>query len=277
MNEQSEERVITRTEAAIGSPVTLSSLVTDLNGLGLPAHSPVIVHSSLSALGWVAGGAMAVVSALVACFGDPTVVVPTQSGDLSDPAQWSRPPVPAHWHEVIRAEMPAYDELTTVTRGVGRVPEVFRTHPKAVRGPHPTVSFAAIGPRAADVVTPHPLDQPFGEESPLRRLYDLDATVLLLGVDHGSNTSLHLAEHRATWPGKPLGSTSGAPVLRDGQRVWATFVDDGPDDDDFDVIGEAFRLTGGEHIGTVGCADVRWCSMRRIVDFAEEWMTTNRT
>ena len=57
----------------------------------------------------------------------------------------------------------------------------------------------------------------FGERSPLARLYDLDAQALLAGVGHGNNTSIHLGEHRADFPGKRSG-TEGAPMLVDGER-----------------------------------------------------------
>jgi aminoglycoside 3-N-acetyltransferase len=56
----------------------------------------------------------------------------------------------------------------------------------------------------------------------LSRLYDLDGSVLLLGVDHDNNTSLHLAEYRADWPGKAY-VTSGAAMLVDGERQWVSF------------------------------------------------------
>jgi len=79
-------------------PFTLDSLVSDLRALGLVAGDTVLVHSSLSAIGYVAGGAQAVVLALLEVIGtEGTLVVPTHSGDLSDPSRWENPPVPEAW------------------------------------------------------------------------------------------------------------------------------------------------------------------------------------
>ena len=56
----------------------------------------------------------------------------------------------------------------------------------------------------------------------MARLYDLNATVLLLGVGPRKMTALHLAEYRATYPGK-RDVPNGGPVLIDGTRVWETW------------------------------------------------------
>ncbi len=262
--------------ATTARPVTVSSLLSDLRALGVSEGDVLIVHSRMSSLGWVAGGPQAVVEALLAAVGPSgTVVMPTQSAQLSDPAGWSNPPVPAEWVDIIRAETSAYDPDMTPTRGMGQVVECFRTHPATIRSSHPTLSFAANGPAAHQIIDGHPLTPGFGEGSPLSRLYDLDATVVLLGADHGSNTSLHLAEHRADWPSKSWSST-GAPMLVDGVRHWVTYDDLDLDADDFVAIGDAFAATGGERCGSVGGGTTRLSSMREIVDFAVAWMAENR-
>src|SRR5215467_1319735 len=123
-------------------PRTRASLAADLRALGLRPGSVVIVHSSLSSLGWVCGGPVAVVEALLDVLGpNGTLVVPTHSGDNSDPAEWRRPPVPETWWPIIREHMPAYDPARTPSTGVGIIPETVRTWPGALRSNHPRTSF----------------------------------------------------------------------------------------------------------------------------------------
>ena len=262
--------------AAADRPATVATLRGDLETLGLALGDVAIVHSSLSALGWVAGGPQAVVEALLAAVGpEGTLVMPAQSGQLSDPAGWANPPVPADWVEEVRDGLPAYDPHLTPTRGMGAVVDCFRQHPHTHRGSHPALSFAAQGPKADAIVDPHPLAVGLSDDSPLGRLFEHDAKVVLLGVGHVHNTSLHLAEHRADWRGKTT-TAAGAPMLVDGVRQWVTYTDLDRDEDDFEAIGGAFAAAGGERRSPVGAGLGRLSDMRALVDFAVGWMETNR-
>lgn len=262
--------------AATVHPATVSTLQRNLESLGLRRDDVVIVHSSLSALGWVAGGAQAVVEALLAVVGSGgTIVMPSHSGHLSDPAAWANPPVPASWIDVLRDELPPFDPYLTPTREMGQIVDCFRQHRDTIRSSHPTVSFVANGPHAEAIVGTHPLTPALGESSPLGRLYDLDALILLLGVSHANDTSLHLAEHRANWTDKKT-YTEGVPTIENGQRAWVTYEDLEPREDDFELIGNAFAELGDEHVGPVGAALGRLCHQQAVVDFAVTWMGENR-
>jgi aminoglycoside 3-N-acetyltransferase len=265
-----EERSI----AASSAPVTREALAADLRALGLRPGSVVLAHSSVSALGWVCGGAQTVVAALLDALGpDGTLVVPTQTGGNSDPAHWQHPAVPEAWWPVIRAQLPAFDPAVTPTRGLGVVPEMVRTWPGARRSAHPQDSFAAVGPQAAAITGDHDPENGFGERSPLARIHDLDGDVLLLGVGHGTNTSLHLAEHRLA---APVREEYAAAVEGPDGRRWATWVDVVADESDFEALGAALDATGTVTIGRVGAGEARLMRQRAAVAFAVEWMGEHR-
>lgn len=259
-------------------PVTRPSLASDLRALGLVEGATVIVHTSMGRLGPVIGGAQAVIAALLDTLGERgTLVMPAHSGQLSDPAHWQAPPAPEAWWDTIRQEMPAYDPTLTPTRSMGAVAENFRTYPGVLRSAHPQVSFAARGPLAERIVAEHSLQSKFGEDSPLAKLYDLDAQVLLAGVDHGSNTAIHLGEARAQFPGGRR-LREGAPMLVDGERRWVRFEETEPVAHDFAELGEDFsRDTGQESIGPLGWGRARLMRVRAIVDYAQVWLKEHRT
>ncbi|MFD1644633.1 aminoglycoside N(3)-acetyltransferase [Haloarchaeobius litoreus] len=258
-------------------PITVDRIVTDLRELGLSAGDTVFVHSSLSALGWVSGGPAAVVDALQRTLTeDGTLVLPTFTGDYSDPSGWQNPPVPDEWEPTIRETMPPFRPESTPCPRIGAIPNTFRSYPGVVRSDHPVVSFAAWGADAEEIVLPHPDDEPLGEGTPLARLYDHDATVLMLGTDYATATSCHLAEYRGEFPkGR---ETGGGPAIRDGERVWLAFDDVALDTADFPLVGEAFEreCPTAVTVGQVGEAETRLVDQRALVDFAESWFEENR-
>lgn len=263
--------------ARAAQPATVATLARDLRALGVVEGQTVLVHTSLSALGYIISGPVSLLLALAEVIGPTgTLVMPAHSADLSDPAAWVNPPVPLEWISIIRAEMPAFDPHLTPTRSMGVTAEAFRHQPGVLRSGHPKVSFAARGPQAAFITRDHALSPSMGEGSPLARLYDLDAWVLLLGTDHDHNTSLHLAEVRADWPGKRWVS-DGAPIHLHGQRVWQTYSDLDWNDSDFLMIGRDFaEATGLERQGPIGAGSARLMPQRALVDFAVAWMGQQR-
>ena len=258
-------------------PSTVESLSGDFAALGLRAGDIALVHSSLSALGWVAGGPVAVIDALCGVLGSRgTLVMPSHSGGLSEPSHWVNPPVPPSWWPVIRSSMPAFDKARTPTCGMGQIAELFRTLPNVMRSEHPTLSMAAFGPAAAEITRQHPLDDPLGPESPLGRLYELNAKVLLVGVGHDRNTSLHLAERKAFPRRKRI--QAGSPLILGGQRQWVEYAEPEIDSDDFESVGAAFESeTSDVTIGRIGVGAGRMMLQRKVVDFGVGWFGRNRS
>ncbi len=262
--------------AATEKPNTQASLSADLSALGIRTGMSLIIHTSLSAIGWVCGGPVALILALEGLLTPwGSLVMPTHSGDLSDPAQWLHPPVPESWWETIRSQMPAFNPALTPTRGMGIVPEIFRGQFGVLRSRHPQLSFAAWGRHKRKITAAHSLDFSLGEGSPLARLYELDAYVLLLGVGHGNNTSLHLAEYRANFPAKRV-IDQYAPVLEKGRRVWKRIKDIDFSDEDFERLGDDFEREHIVRLGKIGNAQARLFKQRELVDFALQWLEAHR-
>lgn len=164
-------------------------LTAGLQGLGLSDGDRVFVHSSLSSLGEVADGAEAVVDALLGAVGPTgTVGVPTFT----------------------RYDEP-YDPATSPST-TGAVTEALRKRPDAVRSPHPTKSISAIGPAAEETLATHAPSRSLGPGSPLHRLIADGGHVLLLGVDHTTNSALHVAERLANVPYRDQTATTETTV-----------------------------------------------------------------
>ncbi len=246
-----------------------------LRELGVQPGDLLLVHCSLSRFGLVAGGEQTVVESLrraVGRFG--TVAMPAQSWHLCDPDFLNDPELDAPARDAMRRSLPAYDLRLTPTRTMGRVAELFRTLPGAVRSPHPHRSFAAEGPAAESITGRHELADPFGEDSPLTRLCAENATVLLLGVGYDSCTALHLAETRA-YRGAPRALVrNGAPMTVDGERRWVSWSEPVVDDARFIEIGEAFEALGSVRTARIGDAVCRSVPMSSLVDFAEATLAT---
>ena len=257
-------------------PNTFEGLLTGLKSLGLAEGDTVIVHASLSKIGWTIGAERTVIEALLAAVGSGgTVVMPAFTTDNSDPGSWENPPVPNDWFETICRRMPAFDKRITPSVGVGRIAELFRTYPKARRSDHPQVSFAANGKYSSQILETHVLTPAFGLDSPLGALYRLNARILLIGVSYERCSALHLAEVLSA---RTKSTRSGAAMIRDGKREWVWFDEPAWNADDFERIGSDFELETDRVIsGTLGAAKTKLIPLRTLVDYAKDWMRENRS
>jgi aminoglycoside N3'-acetyltransferase len=164
--------------------VSGAKLVVDLRALGIAAGDVVFVHSSLSGIGKIYGGAETALRALLDVLTpEGTLIVPT--------------------YHMIGGNMEAtclavddyiFDPRTDPTE-LGEIPSAFLNFQGVKRSIHPTHSVSAVG-REAEYVTGahHTSPSALGQDSPWDRLVKLDGKVLGLGISMGPVTFYHMIE-----------------------------------------------------------------------------------
>jgi len=236
--------------------VTRESIALDLSRLGILRGDVVFVHSSLKSLGWVEGGAEAVVDAFLEVLGpDGLLVVPTLSWSF---AEGDPPRLP-------------FDPQETPSR-VGLISETLRRRPQAFRSAHPTHSIAALGRRAAELVKGHEHTSTFGRDGPYGRYVDWGAKIVFLGVDLRCNTTLHAIED---WLDMPYVQVEKALVKGADGRTQVVEVTKSPAGDrDFyrrnSKVERLLTRAGLIRRGKVGAGETLWLSSREMVDTVVE-------
>jgi aminoglycoside 3-N-acetyltransferase len=153
-------------------PIAMSELTAQLRALGIREGGVLVMHTSFSKIGPVENGPLGLIGALQAVLGpNGTLVMPSMTDD----------------------DDRAFDAQRAPCFGMGIVADIFWRMPSVLRSDSPH-AFAAVGPEAARITSDHPLDVPHGLNSPVGRVYELDGQVLLLGIGHDANTTIHLAE-----------------------------------------------------------------------------------
>jgi aminoglycoside 3-N-acetyltransferase len=230
----------------------------------------------MSKIGWIIGEAITVIRALIEILTEEgTLVMPTMSSGNTDPANWNYPAVPKDWHPIIRKEMPPFDPVLSQTRGMGRIPEQFRIFPDVFRSNHPQASFSAWGKLAKEITKDHKVEETFSKGSPLEKVYQLNGKILLIGVHHSSNTSLHYAESISHLPNFPI-EQQGAAMYDNGKRIWKSWKEIKYNSDDFEEIGLAYEKSINYKTEHIGLAESRLISSKDIIDFAVRWLQENR-
>lgn len=257
-------------------PNTIYTIKRDLRNLGLKEGDIVLVHSSMSKLGWVCGDEVAIVQALLDVVGEQgTIVMPAHTGGNTNPDEWSHPPVPDTWREPIRNTMPEFNLNNTPTRGMGKIAECFRNYDGTVRSNHPQFSFCANGKYKNEIVEKHDLSYALGMNTPLGKLYELNAKVLLLGVGYSNCTCMHVAE---TLVSKPNMVKKGAAVNLNGNRQWVWFDDIDYNSDCFEEIGALYEKKNKDIVyGKVGKANCRILNLKSVVNFTKEFLEENNS
>ena len=254
-------------------------LAAQLRAMGLRAGDLVMVHTSLRAIGPVAGGPQALLDALLQVLGP--------HGTLAAYVSWQHssydatvaggaltPEQRATWPVFDPAEAPPYD-------GFGQFNRFICRHAHVRRSAHPDASIAAIGQRAEELTANHALRDGYGPASPIGRIVAAQGRVLMLGAPPGSVTVLHLAESLARIPGKrrvryevPLG-LDGARRWQEAEEFDTNALLDAFAEDGFDAIANIatdYVLEGNGRRGRVGNANCWLFDAQDLVAFGVAWL-----
>ena len=151
--------------------VTKEQIVYSLKLGGIKNGDVVLMHSAMSSIGHVEGGADAVIDAVLEAVGpDGTFAVSTMAFD--NPFDVENSP-----------------------STVGIISETHRKRPNSIRSLRPVHSINAIGAKAEELTADHDkCDTNCGIGSPYLKLRDMGGKIILLGVDMNRNTTLHAIE-----------------------------------------------------------------------------------
>jgi len=224
----------------------IEEVAGQLRALGVKEGGVLLVHTSFRAVRPIQGGPTGLIEALRAALGpDGTLVMPSWTGSDEEPFD---------------------PETTPASPDLGIVPDTFWRLPGVVRSGH-LFAFAAAGPRAERITSgPLPLP-PHIPESPVGRVHELDGQVLLLGVNHDADTTLHLAELLA---GVPYRVPKSCTVLREGRPVRLEYGENDHCCERFTLADGWLRERGLQSEGRVGHAHARLVRARDVVAVALE-------
>lgn len=239
---------------------TRESIAADLSRVGIEPGDVVFLHSSLKSLGWVEGGAEAVVEAFLDAVGpEGLVAAPTLTASFA---------LGCMYRDLVGY---AFDPKETPSR-VGKITDTLWRRPEAFRSAHPTHSIAAIGKGAEELVRGHDRTSTFGMDSPYRRLMERGAKLFFLGVDLRCNTMLHAIED---WMDLPYMQPDRAVVKGPGGEPQVVTVTKCPmgDRDFYQRGSKVQRLLEGSGLirrGRVAEAEVMWLPSQEMVQVVME-------
>jgi aminoglycoside 3-N-acetyltransferase len=231
-------------------PCAPPELLRQLSSLGVEAGGVLLVHAAFSKVAPVKGGPAALIEALRTATGaEGTLVMPSMADDDDTP----------------------FDPGRSSCRALGVLADTFWRMPGVLRS-HSPHAFAACGPEAPRITLPHPVDIPHGLDSPPGRAYRLDAQVLLLGVGHDANTTIHVAESIA---GVRYRLPKYATVMENGRPKRYEYGETDHCCERFGLLDE--WLGPKQRRGIVGGAEARLARSRDIVDAALERLRADET
>lgn len=156
-----------------------------------------------------------------------------------------------------------FDPQETPTEDhLGIVSEVFWHRRDVLRGAHP-FAVAATGPKARWITAAPFVLPPHAPDSGVARVHDLDGWVLLAGVGHDADTTIHLGELTA---GVPYRQRKHVTILSDGRPKRVDFGENDSCCRNFELVGGWLRDRGLQREGPLGGGRAILARSRDIVD-----------
>ncbi len=165
-----------------GNILTQNDLVKKFKEIGIVEGDSVLVHSSLSRIGYLEDGPKTLVDALIESVGNEgNILMPTS-------------PNAVFQLDYIR-NTPFFDVLHSPSK-TGKITEYFRTIEGCKRSLHPTEPVSAFGPKADYFVNEHFGElTPYNEKSPFYKVSEAGGKILYIGVGLSmAGTNLHTLE-----------------------------------------------------------------------------------
>ncbi len=254
----------------INNLFTQADLVDQIKQLGIKSGDVLELHVSMKAIGFVLGGANAVLEAFLDVLGhEGTLVMAAQAWDNSEPAYFERPPIAIELYEQLRQHHPVYQGKNEDIHKMGALAQVMQRRSNVYVSDHPQVAMMALGKQAKWITQNHELNSMFSSDSPLGRLRELKAKVLLIGVEYDACTAMHLAEHLSQV--RPIGIQGSRVVL--GQKSdWVKFLSYVYDSDAFNAIGISMEVNGLVKLGTLGQATTKLLEYESMTRFTQNYL-----
>jgi aminoglycoside 3-N-acetyltransferase len=232
--------------------ISIDQISRQLLDLGVKPGGVLLVHTSFSKVRPIEDGPLGLISALRTALGPlGTLVMPSMTDDDDNP----------------------FDPVSTPCLGMGIVADTCWRLPGVLRSDSPH-AFAAVGPHATRITAPHPVDLPHGPDSPVGRVHGLDGQVLLLGVGHDANTTIHLAEYLA---GVRYRRRKYVILLRDGQLTRYDYDEIDHCCQNFNLVDGWLDARGRQTRARVGHAEARLARSCDIVDVVAEKLRADET
>jgi aminoglycoside 3-N-acetyltransferase len=249
--------------------ITKQDLIDVFGRLGLRRGMEVMFHSSLKSLGFVVNGPLDVIDALMEVVGEEgTLLMPSHTGQLTDPQGWKNPPISPEFVETVRQCMHPFDPRITPIRNRGVIPQTFLTYPGVKRSSHPLNSVIAKGANAEYFTSVHELHSSEGLTSPIGRLYERNGYVLLLGVTLARCTAIHLAEFIADIPYLKKNTLKVLVQGKGGQNEFVRLERYPGDSENFDKIRRDIKDQNIFKVLDFGNGKLIFFPIKPVVDFA---------